>query len=122
MFQPLRRLPIRLLLCASFLLAPASAAAHHGWSRYDEKQNLELRGVIRRATYEQPHGTLELAVEKTTWHVVLAPPTRMKKRGLEKEMLKPGTPASVVGYPHREIKHELRAERITVSGKTFELR
>jgi hypothetical protein len=59
---------------------------------------------------------------KQTWHVVLAPPTRMKYRGLEREMLKPGTDATVVGYPHKKTKLELRAERITVAGKTVELR
>ena len=46
----------------------------------------------------------------------------MKNRGLEPEMLAPGTDATVVGYPHRKTKDELRAERITVGGKTVELR
>jgi hypothetical protein len=112
----------RLLLSLALLLAPTSAVAHHGWSGYDEEQSLELKGVIRRSTYEQPHGTVKLEVEKKTWHVVLAPPTRMKSRGLEREMLKPGTEATVVGYPHKKNKLELRAERITVAGKTVELR
>jgi hypothetical protein len=104
------------------LLAPAGVAAHHGWSSYDQERTLELLGVIRSSAYEQPHGSMKLEVEKRTWHIVLAPPTRMKSRGLEREMLKPGTDATVVGYPHRKLEHELRAERITVSGKTVELR
>lgn len=112
----------RLLLSVACLLVPAGAAAHHGWSGYDEARTLELKGVIRKSTYEQPHGTLELVVEKKTWHVVLAPPTRMKNRGLSRDMLAPGTEATVVGYPHRKNQLELRAERITVAGKTVELR
>jgi hypothetical protein len=112
----------RLLLAAAILAVPTVASAHHGWSGYDEKRNLELEGVIRASTYEQPHGTVKLEVEKKTWHVVLAPPTRMKSRGLEREMLKPGSEATVVGYPHKKNKLELRAERITVAGKTIELR
>lgn len=114
--------PRRLLLSVAVLLAPAGVAAHHGWSSYDPERTLELEGVIRSAVYEQPHGSVELEVEERTWHVVLAPPTRMKSRGLEREMLGPGTRAKVVGYPHRKLERELRAERITVAGKTVELR
>jgi hypothetical protein len=36
--------------------------------------------------------------------------------------LKAGTTATVVGYPHREKADEMRAERITIDGKTVELR
>ena len=122
MYQLPQLLSRRLLLSAALVLAPAGAAAHHGWTGYDEERTLELKGVIRSSTYEQPHGTLELDVEKKTWRVVLAPPTRMKSRGLARDMLKPKTEATVVGYPHRKNKLELRAERITVAGKTVELR
>ena len=117
-----RLLARRVLLHLTFLVAPALALAHHGWSSYDAERTLTLDGVIRSSTYEQPHGTVELEVEKKTWHVVLAPPTRMKSRGLEPDMLKPGTSAKVVGYPHRKNERELRAERITVGKKTVELR
>ncbi len=63
----------------------------------------------------RPHGlTLGL--------VVLAPPSRMESRGLAKAMLAPGQSATVHGFPHRSHGAELRAERITVAGKTVELR
>jgi len=53
---------------------------------------------------------------------VLAPPSRMERRGLDKDMLKPGGSATVEGYANRNKPEELRAERITIGGKTFELR
>jgi hypothetical protein len=37
-------------------------------------------------------------------------------------MLKPGVEATVVGYPNRSDANEMRAERITIGGKTVELR
>ena len=46
----------------------------------------------------------------------------MERRGLEKAALKPGTTATVEGYPNRDKAEELRAERITIGGKTTELR
>ena len=46
----------------------------------------------------------------------------MQARGLTQEMLKPGTIVAVEGYPSTQQPHEMRAERITIDGKTFELR
>jgi hypothetical protein len=46
----------------------------------------------------------------------------MERRGLLREMLKPGTTATVVGYPNRSDPSEMRAERITIGGATVELR
>ena len=108
-----------------FLLAlalPVAAGAHHGWSEYDSGKPLKLTGRIVKSGYEHPHGHVHLETPGKTWHVVLAPPSRMERRGLANEMLKPGTTASVEGYPNRDKPEEMRAERITINGKTVELR
>jgi hypothetical protein len=111
-------------LALALLLAfvPVAAAAHHGWSSYDASKPLNLDGTIRESGYEHPHGYVKLETQGKTWLVVLAPPSRMENRGLPRETLKPGTKASVVGYQKRDDPEELRAERITIAGKTTELR
>jgi hypothetical protein len=96
--------------------------AHHGWSEYDSAKTLKLDGVIKESGYEHPHGHVQLATADKTWQVVLAPPSRMAARGLTAAELKPGTKAEVVGYANRSKPEEMRAERITVGGKTVELR
>ena len=101
------------------------ALAHHGWSSYDASTTLTLTGTLRESSYSNPHGMTRLQVdgkEGKSWLVVLAPPSRMSARGLTQEMLKDGTTATIVGYPHREKADEMRAERITIDGKTIELR
>jgi hypothetical protein len=98
------------------------ATGHHGWSGYDSGQTLNLSGTIQESGYEHPHGYIKLAVRDKVWLVVLAPPSRMENRGLPRTMLQVGTPASVVGYPNRSDATEMRAERITIDGKTVELR
>jgi hypothetical protein len=104
------------------VLAPAVALAHHGWSGYDASKELKLTGTIKEAGYEHPHGFVRLETPGKTWTVVLAPPSRMENRGLPRETLAPGATASVVGYPNRTDPGEMRAERITIGGKTTELR
>jgi hypothetical protein len=103
-------------------VAVGSAGAHHGWSGYDAGKELTVTGTITEAGYEHPHGYVRLETPGKTWSVVLAPPSRMENRGLARAMLKPGTRATVVGYPHRTEAEEMRAERITIAGKTTELR
>jgi len=109
-------------LLAAALFAPSFVLAHHGWSEYDSSKQLKLTGKIVESGYEHPHGHVRLEAPGKTWEVVLAPPSRMERRGLEKSALKPGVTATVVGYPNRNKPEEMRAERITINGKTVELR
>jgi hypothetical protein len=111
----------RVFLVAA-LSVPFSIMAHHGWSEYDSSKELKLTGKIVESGYEHPHGHVGLEVPGKTWQVVLAPPSRMERRGLEKDALKPGASVTVVGYPNRNKPEEMRAERIIVNGKTVELR
>ena len=104
------------------LVAPLAAWAHHGWSEYDSTQTLSLTGKVVESGYEHPHGHVRLETPGKTWSVVLAPPSRMERRGLEKGALKPGASVTVEGYANRDKPEELRAERIRVNGKTIELR
>jgi hypothetical protein len=109
-------------LALSALLAAAPAVAHHGWSEYDNAKELTVTGKIAESGYEHPHGHIRLEAPGKTWLVVLAPPTRMENRGLPRDALRPGNTATVVGYANRSKPEEMRAERITVDGKTVELR
>lgn len=114
-----------LRVCAGALVTVTLATgawAHHGWSEYDSSKPLTLTGVVKESGYEHPHGHVRLEAPGKTWNVVLAPPSRMERRGLSKAALKAGTQVTVVGYPNRTKPEEMRAERITVNGKTVELR
>ena len=109
--------------CSALLLvAAAPALAHHGWGSYDAANVLTLTGKVLESTYQNPHGELKLEVPGKTWHVILAPPFRMQNRGLPAENMKPGTTVTVVGYAHKTMAAELRAERIVIAGVTTELR
>ena len=103
-------------------LLAGPAGAHHGWSGYYASQVLTLTGVIRESGYEHPHGYLRLEVPGKTWLVVLAPPSRMERRGLPAADLQAGVTVGVVGYPSRTDPEEMRAERLLLDGRTVELR
>ena len=109
-------------LLAVVLAAPVVAFAHHGWSEYDSSKPMKVTDRILESGYEHPHGFVRLEAPGKTWRVVLAPPSRMEFRGLTKQLLKPGGSATVEGYQNRGAPEEMRAERITIDGKTVELR
>ncbi len=116
----MKKLITHSLFVASLVALPA--VAHHGWSSYDNDKPVTISGTVVEASYTYPHGTIKLNVSGKTWLAVLAPPSRMSARGLASADLKAGIQATVEGYPNRDDPAEMRAERITIGGKTTELR
>jgi hypothetical protein len=113
--------PTLRMIAALIVTLPLAAQAHHGWTGY-ESDLQKVTGTIDKASYANPHSSADIKTADKTWHVVLAPPSRMSNRGLTAEMLKVGSTVTVEGYRHRTEAGEMRAERITIDGKTFELR
>jgi hypothetical protein len=113
---------LRRRFLSTLAVLPAAALAHHGWSEYDSSNLLKLSGRIVESGYEHPHGYLRLATPGKTWLCVLAPPSRMEIRGLTRDSLKAGVSIALEGYPSRDKPGEMRAERVSIGGKTIELR
>jgi len=109
-------------LAAAIVLVPAAALAHHGWGSYDAEKTIRVTAPLSDVAWRNPHGTAKVAYQGKTWDVVLAPVARMEARGLTPAMLAPGKPVTLEGYPRRDGTPEMRIERVTVQGKTVELR
>jgi hypothetical protein len=112
----------RLLLAMSAALLPSAAFAHHGWSGYDTGKAFELTGEIQASTFENPHCEIQVRGDGKLWHFVLAPPSRMTRRGITPEMIAVGKTCTVFGYPHKSKQDEARIEYIVLDGKRIELR
>ncbi len=103
-------------------LVCGSAAAHHGWGSYDARNPVTVTGPILTSVYENPHATLTVQGSDKVWTVTLAPTFRMINRGATREMVAVGNTITAFGYPSTAEKDEMRAERITVNGKSVEMR
>jgi hypothetical protein len=114
---------IRAAACILVTAASVGAAsAHHGWGSYDATKVFTINAPVETLTWADPHTHITLKYQGNVWEATLAPLFRMQARGLTQEMLKPGTTVAVEGYPSTQKQHEMRAERITVAGKSVELR
>ena len=110
------------LALAALGLAGGGALAHHGWGSYDAGKKFTIASPVQHLAWQNPHVHIHVAHQGATWEAVLAPPFRMEARGLAPGLLKAGARVEVEGYPSTQTEREMRAERITVGGKTFELR
>jgi hypothetical protein len=110
------------MLLAALLLMPALAFAHHGWGSYDAAKPVTVAGKVLTSKYENPHVTITVQAKDKVWTVTLAPTPRMVNRGALAELVSVGKDISAFGYPSNVEKDEMRAERITVGGKTIEMR
>ncbi|MBV1692911.1 MAG: hypothetical protein KGP27_00460 [Hyphomicrobiales bacterium] len=106
----------------ALLAVAGSALAHHGWGSYDAANPVTVAGKILTSKYENPHVALTVQGADKVWTVTLAPTSRMINRGALVEMVAVGKDVSAFGYPSKVEDSEMRAERITVDGKTIEMR
>jgi hypothetical protein len=106
----------------ALVVLTVGALAHHGWGSYDAAKPITVAGPILSSKYENPHVTLTVRGTDKVWTVTLAPTSRMVNRGALAQLVSVGKNISAYGYPSKTEKDELRAERITVDGKSIEMR
>lgn len=135
--QNRRSIPRAIAVAAGAILLLSGMTLHHGWSNYHQSIELTYRGVITGNDIGNPHTYVDLRVHSREsksdsaaaydsipeWNVVLAPLSRMQRRGMsDNSMLDVGDTVTVVGYPHKTVGREMRAERIFIGSVKIELR
>lgn len=110
------------LFAAAAVAIALPAAAHHGWSSYDESKPLTIAGSFTQLSWGNPHGTAKMQWQGKIWDVILAPTGRMEARGLTQAEVAPGKRIRLTGYARRDGTAEMRIERIMIGSKTVELR
>ncbi len=111
-----------LAMTAAVALLTGAAWAHHGWGSYDAAKPITVAGPILTSKYENPHVSLTVRGNDKVWTVTLAPTSRMINRGALASLVAVGKNISAYGYRSTAQDDEMRAERITVDGKTVEMR
>ena|SRR5215510_5924299 len=107
---------------AGAAIATGGAFAHHGWGSYDAAKPLTVEGPIQTSKFENPHAIITVRGSDKVWTITLAPTSRMSSRGATAQVIAVGKSVAVYGYPSRANHDEMRAERITIDDKTYEMR
>ncbi|WP_457582562.1 DUF6152 family protein [Ensifer canadensis] len=104
------------------LLLVTGAYAHHGWS-WAEADQIELSGTIRDISMAPPHPTLQVETEKDgLWRVELGNPRQTERSGFVEGVANVGDQIVVLGNRSLDPNEKrLKAVRVSVSGKTFDI-
>jgi hypothetical protein len=105
---------------AALLLGAGAASAHHGWVAYSEAEG-EVAGVVETASLGQPHGLIKVRARDGLWDVMLAPPAAIQRSGLTVEVLPKGARVTARGHKRVDGTREMKTERLTVGGRTYDL-
>jgi hypothetical protein len=94
-------------LAAALTLAALPLAAHHSFdAEFDRSQVVNLRGVVTRMEWVNPHAMIHIEVVnedggKSIWMIEGNTPNSLLRAGLKKDALKAGTEVMVRGYRAR---------------------
>lgn len=98
-----------------------TAFAHHGWRWTDDGQ-FELTARVEKAVLGNPHGVLTMDADGSKWLVEVGQPWRNAQAGLTDSMMAKGATLTIVGKRSADEKEQrMKAERIIINGKKFDL-
>ena len=111
---------------AALLLGTGRAFSHHAFSaEFDIEQPVELKGVVTKLQWTNPHSWVYVDVEDasgtvTTWAVEFGSPYALLRKGLRKTDFPVGVAVTVNGYRARSGKPVANASSVALAdGRGF---
>jgi hypothetical protein len=104
---------------AVFMLLAAPTSAHHSFAtQYDVSKPVEIKGVVTKVEWTNPHARIYLDVKDDSgqvanWNFEMASPNVLVRNGWKRDSLKIGDPVTVGGYLARRAEHMAIAGTIT---------
>lgn len=104
---------------ATFTLSTPAIFAHHSFPvHFVPEGEITVSGVVKTFRFANPHGVLEFIVindegEEVSWRAETNSPSILRRRGWDKNSLKPGEKVSVTGWPARADEHYMRIRSVT---------
>jgi hypothetical protein len=113
---------------AGLLIPGVPVLAHHSFAaEYDAKNKVELKGVVTKFEWTNPHAHFYIDVKDAAgkvvnWNLELASPNMMQRNGWTRHSLKEGDVVVVVASKSKDNTATASADTITLSdghGLTF---
>ena len=115
----LHRAVAAVAVLALVVLTTGTAFAHHGWAWVDESKIFVLKGTVANIYLGNPHAQVTVKNGEGTWIVDLAPLTQAQQAGFVKGVASIGDAIALVGHRARSADLAMKAKRVVVNGKTY---
>ena len=121
---------LKVLIATSFLVGVVTggtALAHHAFSaEFDAKQPLEIKGLVTKTKWVNPHSWIYLDVKDkdgtvTNWGFEFGSVSALSRVGLTKSTVPPGTEVTIKGYRSRNGGPFGYTVIATINGKDYQL-
>jgi len=116
--------PSMIAVSAGLLMMGLPIAAHHSFAaEYDSSKKLELKGVVTKFEWTNPHAHFYMDVtdangKVANWNLELASPNMMQRNGWTRHSLKEGDHVEVVAAPDKDNTTTASATTILKSDGT----
>ena len=119
--------PVRIVVGAALVLTLArSAHAHHAFAaEFDSNKPVELKGVVTKIQWTNPHSWIYVDVKDprgsvTTWAIEVGSPYGLLQKGLRKTSFPIGAEVTVNGYRAKSGKTVANGTTVTLAdGRGF---
>ncbi len=115
------------LLGGALFMATANVTAHHAFSaEFDAAKPVEVKGVVTKAEWVNPHSWVYVDVKEadgtvSNWGFEFGAPFSLKQKGLTKAVLPAGTEVVVNGYLSKNGKKFAYSTSIKLAdGRVFQ--
>jgi hypothetical protein len=106
------------LALSVIILAASQTSAHHSFAvHFVSDKTVQVKGIVETFRFSNPHGILTFnsideAGQSMAWRAETNSPNVLRRRGWDRESLKPGDEITVTGFPARDGTSYMRISRV----------
>jgi hypothetical protein len=103
---------LRAAFVGGVLMVAGAVQAHHSPAAWDVTKRNSIKGVVKEASFRNPHGEIKLTVtndkgQTEEWRIETSAASLLRRRGWDFSRITPGTPITATGHLNKETPREL---------------
>ncbi|MDD2662173.1 MAG: DUF6152 family protein [Dechloromonas sp.] len=121
-----KQLGVLAVLAGSLFASSPMVQAHHAFAaEFDGDQPVEIKGVVTKGKWVNPHSWLYVDVKDnggavTNWGFEFGSPYSLQEKGLTRDVLQPGAEVTIKGFRSKSGKPYAYAVTVTLAdGRVF---